>query len=109
MEWERSLPDALNWISAYGSLGLGWRNEKLLGDGMLSGESSESAGRATATFGTGLRFAAADLGGGWRYRIQLGLTGWVPGSDSEVLFAGQSVRLHKTGIGVVLGMTFDYE
>ena len=109
LEWERQLPDALNWISAYGALGIGYRQEKILGDKLLDRESSESVGRVTATLGTGLRFAAADLGGGWRYRLQFGLTGWIPASGSEVLFVGEPVQLHKTGIGVMLGMTFDYE
>jgi len=109
MEWERSLPETLNWISGYGALGVGWRSEKLLGDGSLSGETSESVGKATAIYGTGLRFAAADLGGGWTYRLQLGVSGWIPVSSSRVQFAGQSMQLHKAGIGLVLGMTFDYE
>jgi hypothetical protein len=109
MEWERQLPGALNWISAYGALGIGYRNEKLLGDGSLAGEVSKTVGAATATLGTGLRFAAAGLGGGWRYRLQLGVTSWLPAGASEVQFAGQSVKLLEAGFGVVLGMTFDYE
>jgi hypothetical protein len=109
MEWERQLPGALNWISAYGALGVGYRYEKLLGDGPLAGEVSGSVGKATATLGTGLRFAAAELGSGSRYRLQLGVTSWLPAGTSEVQFAGQSIRLLETGIGVVLGMTFDYE
>ena len=109
MEWERPLPDALNWISAYGSIGIGWRTEKLLGDLQLDGEQSESVGRATALLGTGIRFAAANLGAGWRYRLQLGLTSWIPSSRSDVMLAGQSFRLHKTGFNLTVAMTFDYQ
>jgi len=109
MEWERSLPDGLNWISAYGALGIGYRYEKLLGDQLLDGEESDSAGRTTATLNTGLRFAAADLGAGWRYRLQFGVTGWLPSSKSEVLFLDQPFQLHKPGFALILGMTFDYE
>ncbi len=109
LEWERQLPDYLNWISAYGAVGVGYRQERILGDKLLAREVSESVGRVTATLGTGLRFAATDLGGGWRLRLQLGVTGWVPASGSEVLFVGEPVQLHKTGVGVMLGMTFDYE
>jgi hypothetical protein len=108
MEWERHLSRSLNWISAYGALGLGYRYEKLLGDGALAGE-SDATGKATATFGTGLRFSAADLGGGWRYRLQLGVTGWLPASTSDVQIAGQTVQLQQAGLGVSLGMTFDFE
>jgi hypothetical protein len=109
MEWERPLPGATKWISAYGSLGIGWRTEKLLGDLELTGEQSESVGTATALFGTGLRFEAANLGAGWRYRLQLGLTSWIPSGESEVMLAGQPFTLHKTGFGLSLGMTFDYD
>jgi len=108
MEWERSLPDTLEWISAYGSLGIGWRNEKLIGDLDLTGEQSESVGKATALLSTGLRFASANLGAGWRYRLQLGLTSWIPSSSSEVMLAGQPFTLLKSGFGLSLGMTFDY-
>jgi hypothetical protein len=109
MEWERPLSGTSNWVSVYGGLGAGWRSEKLLGDGLLVGQESETAGKATATIGTGLRFNAADLGGGWRYRLQLGLSSWIPVSSSDVQFAGETVKIHKTGLGISLGMTFDYE
>jgi len=108
MEWERPLADAPQWISAYGSIGIGWRTERLLGDLQLAGEQSESVGKATALLNTGLRFAAANLGASWRYRLQIGMSGWIPSSDSAVTFAGQEFRLHKTGFGLSVGMTFDY-
>jgi hypothetical protein len=109
MEWERQLAGAYDWVSTYGVVGAGWRSEKLLGDGLLAGETSETVGKVTVTIGTGLRFAAADLGRGWRYRLQLGVTGWLPAGSAEVQFAGQPVEIHKTGFGINLGMTFDYE
>ena len=109
MEWERPLAGTLNWISAYGAAGVGWRSEKLLGDGSLAGEESEAIGKATVIIGSGLRFAAANLGRGWRYRLQLGVSGWIPVSTAEVLFAGQATEIHKPGFGISLGMTFDYE
>ena len=109
MEWERQFAGTLNWISGYGAVGVGWRSEKLLGDGLLVGEESEAVGKATAIFGTGLRFAAANLGRGWRYRLQLGVSGWIPVSTAEVQFAGLATEIHKTGFGISLGMTFDYE
>lgn len=108
MEWERQLSGAMNWISAYGVLGAGWRSEKLLGDGSLRDEESETVGRTTVTLGTGLRFAAANLGRGWRYRLQLGISSWIPLSDAEVQIANQTIEIQKTGFGVSLGMTFDY-
>lgn len=109
MEWERQLGAPLGWIGAYGGVNVGLRREQLLGDGMLSGQSSESIDRATAAADIGFRFAAAELGGGWRYRLQLGLTGWSSFGDANLMFNGQDVSLHNTGVGVSLGMTFDYE
>jgi len=109
MEYERRLPLAPNWISFYGAIAAGWRREQLLGDGILAGASSNSVDKATFLLNTGLRFAAADLGGGWRYRLQLGLTAWAPTSETQVEFAGQSLPLLKKGLGLNLGMSFDYE
>lgn len=109
MEWERPFAGSLRWISGYGAVGAGWRSEILLGDGMLAGEESEAVGKATAVVGTGLRFSAADLGHGWRYRLQLGVSGWIPASSSDVRFDGQTVEIQKTGFGISLGMTFDYK
>ena len=109
MEWERLFLAPYDWLSAYGGVNVGWRGEQIVGDGVLNGESSESIGRATALSNAGFRFAAADLGGGWRYRLQLGLTGWWSPGDADLLFGAENVSLHNTGIGVSLGMTFEYE
>lgn len=109
IEFERQLSVPFSWISGYSSFAVGWRTEQLLGDGQLSGQQSESAGQATGLFNGGLRFNAAQLGGGWHYRLQLGVTGWIPVDSSTVSIAGQDYRLHKSGYGISLGMSFDYD
>lgn len=109
LEWEKSLAATLDWISVYGTAGLGWRREELIGDGSLEGLTSETVGMTTGVAGVGLRFSAASLGEKWRYRLQLGLAASAPFGDSHVDFAGQSMRLHKSSLAVSLGMTFDYE
>ena len=109
VEWEKSLTGELGWISAYGSAGLGWRRESLVGDGALQGFRSETVGKTTAVAGIGLRFNAASLGENWRYRLQLGLVASLPFGSSNVAFAGESLRLHENRLGVNLGMTFDFK
>ena len=109
LEWEKSLAATWDWISAYGTAGLGWRRETLIGDGSLAGLTSETVGMTTGVACVGLRFSAASLGEKWRYRLQLGLAGTAAFGDSHVDFAAQSLRLHQSSLAVSLGMTFDYE
>ena len=109
MEWEKAFAGTMDWISAYGSTGVGWRSEQLLGDGTLIGQKSETESSAIGVLGAGLRFSAASLGKGWRYRLQLGLTSWVPFSSATVLFDGQSQKLLGSNTGITIGMTFDYD
>ena len=109
LEWEKSLAATLDWISVYGTAGLGWRRETLIGDASLADLRSETIGKTTGVAGIGLRFYAADLGKRWRYRLQLGLAGTIPFGDSHVDFAGQSMQLHQSSLAASLGMTFDYE
>lgn len=109
IEWERQLGESRKWISAYASIGGGVRSEQLIGDEALEGQRSDSVSRGVATAATGLRFNAASLGGGWHYRLQLGLTGWLPFSDATVQFDGRPFRIQQPALGVAIGMTFDYE
>lgn len=51
LEWERILTEQSSWLSAYGSAGAGWRYERLVGDGALTGEKSASVGRAVLLLG----------------------------------------------------------
>jgi len=62
-----------------------------------------------ASAGAGLRFNAAELGDSWHYRLQIGLAGWLPLSDAEVEFAGDSYRVQIPALGLLLGTTFEYQ
>lgn len=84
LEWERDLPEQGSWLSAYGSIGAGWRQEKLIGDGELAGEQSSSVGRAVLLSGAGIRVDATRLGARWNYRIQLGVVGSLPTGDADL-------------------------
>lgn len=107
LEWSRPLTRTKNWITWYGTLGAAWRNEQVVGDGILAGERSESLSRAVLTLGSGLRFAAAEFGSHWRLRIQTGISAWLPVSDANVSIAGEAFNIQKPTVGLILGMTID--
>lgn len=109
MEWERPLTAGMNWLSFYGSVGAGWRDEQLHRSTATVNEQSESVGSAVVTAAAGLRFFAATLGQRWNYRIQLGLNGWVPLDSVNVQLAGEQFSLQESAIGIALGMTFDFD
>ena len=109
MEWERKLPKGMSWLGFYGSAGAGWRGEQLHRSNTSAVEQTATVGRAVVTVAAGLRFFAATLGRRWNYRIQLGLNAWAPVSDESVQLTGEQFLLQKPAIGIVLGMTFDYE
>ena len=109
VEWEKTLTTRSERIQAYGSAGLGWRRESLVGDGSLNGLKSDTVGETTAVASIGLRFTAATLSENWRYRLQLGLSARVPFSSTNIMFAGESLSVHENGLGISLGMTFDFD
>jgi hypothetical protein len=109
LEWERSISERGSWLSAYGSVGAGWRDESLIGDGALSGEKSSSVGRAVLLAGTGIRVDASRLGPHWNLRIQLGVSGWVPFSDAELQIGELTLPAQQPALNLMLGMTFDFE
>ena len=108
LEWERALLAGEDWISFFARLGGGYRDERLIGEDELSGQTSSSAGRAVVKIGMGLRFNAASLSDSWNYRLQLGIGAWAPFNDAHVQLADESYRIQKPALGVSLGMTFDY-
>ena len=108
LEWERALLPDDDWISVFARLGGGYRSERLIGEDELSGETSSSSGRAVVKLGLGLRFNAASLSNSWNYRLQLGVGAWAPVKDAHAQLADESYRIQKPGLGVSLGMTFDY-
>ena len=78
--WEfEALPaPSVEWLSAFVSAGAGWRSETLTGDGALGGQESDTAERAGLTADAGLRFSTMAQNQRWRFRLQVGLSGWLP-------------------------------
>jgi hypothetical protein len=109
LEWERFLSAQGSWLSAYGSLGAGWREETLIGDGVFAGEKSSSVGRAVLLLGAGFRVDAAKLNEKWNFRIQLGVSGWIPESDTELPIGAMTLPVQEPALNLALGMTFDME
>ena len=107
LEWELPLPNAESWLAAYVSAGAGWRRERLVGDGPLAGLESDSASRAVVIAGAGLRFYAGSLGGRGRYRMQLGLTSWLPTGTEQVELGTTAYTVLQARTALVLGVTFD--
>ena len=95
-------------MSAYGSVGAGWRDETLIGDGVFAGEKSSAVGSAVLLLGTGVRVDASKLGARWNLRIQLGLSGWLPVSEANLQIAGMSMPAQEPALNLALGMTFDF-
>jgi hypothetical protein len=94
--------------AVYGMLGAGWRQERLDGDGPLGAERSGTASGGTLIGETGLRLATSGYGEAWAFRLQLGLSGWLPFSAERVEFAGRSERLLEAGVAAVLGAAFAF-
>ena len=109
IEFERPLSADNNWLSAYGSAGAGWRDEKLTGDGELQGESSGAVGRVVLTASAGLRFRVFSYRESWRFRVQFGLVGRVPVDGADVQIADQSYRIQRSAFDLMLGVSFDFE
>ena len=109
LDFEHSLSASGDWLSAYGVIGIGWREETLIGLGDLQGAESASAGRVVLVAGGGLRFDASGLAGRGRFRIQLGLTGRLPVDDAVLAIDERAVRVQRPALDAMLGMTFDFD
>ncbi len=109
IEWARLLSERSDWLSGYGSVAAGWRSERLVGDGPLLGRQSESVKRGVLILGAGLRFHASALGERWRYRIQTGLTAWLPWRSAQLTLANSDFPVQEAGVALSLGVTFDFD
>ena len=109
LEWERLISERSNWLSAYGSVGAGWRSEKLIGDGALAGLQSSAVERGVLLLAAGLRLHASAFGERARYRIQMGLFGWFPAGDARLTLGALDLQVQRRVLGFSLGVTFDFD
>ncbi len=108
LELERPLTDAGNWLSFYTSAGAGWRTEKLVGDGRLRGETSQSVGRAAVTMSAGLRFNSAGDEQRWRFRTQIGVIATLPVSDADLQLSDSTYLVQQPAVNLTVGFSADF-
>jgi hypothetical protein len=108
LEWERSVSAHSDWVSAYGSLAAGWRTERLVGEGPLAGQQSESADSGVAILGAGLRFYSSALSKRWRYRIQTGLIAWVPFDSARLTIDAMNLPAMQSTMAFSTGVSFEF-
>lgn len=95
-ELERAPVPGHEWLSAFGALGGGWRNERLEGEGEeIGGMRSDPVGRAGLVGDAGLRFGTSAASRWLSLMVQIGLSGWVPASGGTVEFAGGTERVQR--------------
>jgi hypothetical protein len=109
LEYELPVAPGVNWLSYYVSLGAGWRDEQLNRETGGMSEKSDSVGRAVVTGDVGLRFFAASMGNSWNYRLQLGVSATAPLANKDVQIGIEKFTLQKPSLGILLGMSFDYD
>ena len=108
LEWEYPLSTGSDWLAGYVALGAGWRQEQLLGAGPLAGLESASVSRPVLLGSAGLRFNTGSLGRFGRYRMQLGLTSWVPAGGDEVVLGMTEYNVLQARTALAVGVTFDF-
>jgi hypothetical protein len=107
VEWARSLSADSGWLSGFVGGGVGYRDERVIGDGDRAGAQSGRVGRGVVVLNAGLRLHASSLGSGWRYRIQTGVTAWLPWGDARVTVDGDEWTIQAPSFGVLLGVSFE--
>ena len=55
--------------------------------------------------GLGWRFNSGELFANLHYRIQLGLSAWVPFSNAQLDMSGESFRVQQPSYAITLGLT----
>jgi hypothetical protein len=106
VEWERPLGAHDGWMSVYSSLGAGWRQERVFAyENKRVSEQSDTVSRGAVLAGLGLRFDSGELISRLNFRIQLGLSAWIPFSDAQLDMDGETFRVQRPLAAITLGLT----
>ena len=108
LEFERPLFNGFEWMTTFASAGLGWRTERLEGEGTLGGQQSDAVDRLGLAADAGVRLSTSARGASWNILIQLGLSGWLPSSDGTVQFAGETEHLQSPQLVVLAGVQLEF-
>ena len=107
IEWQRRLSSDSNWVSGFVGIRLGYRDERVVGDGEQAGVRSDAVGRGVITADAGVRFHAATLGSNWRYQLTTGIAAWLPWSDATVVVGDNIETIQQPAIAITVGVSFD--
>jgi len=106
VEWERPLGAQDGWARVYSSLGAGWRQERIFAyENKRVSEQSDTVSGGALLAGLGLRFDSGELISRLNFRIQLGLSAWIPFNDAQLDMGGETFRVQQPVAGVTLGLT----
>jgi hypothetical protein len=106
VEWEKPLGAHDGWVSVYSSLGAGWRQERVFAyENKRVSEQSDTVSRGAVLAGLGLRFESGEFISRLNFRIQLGLSAWIPFSDAQLDMEGETFRVQRPMVAVTLGLT----
>ena len=97
-----------DWLQPYVMLGAGYRSEYLEGQGTLADQESEKVSSAVLVADTGVRLHLAGKDNDWRLQFQLGLTGWLPLTDKQVSFNGETATVLRADMSWVTGMNMTW-
>ncbi len=108
LELEQSFDAWPDWLSTYGWLGAGWREEQVRGDEFRTGQDSDSEDTAVLLGEIGFRATTVAVSERWALRLQAGLSGWLPAGDERVAFAGDTEELLSPGLGVLFSAAIEF-
>jgi hypothetical protein len=98
------------WLTAFSALGGGWRIERLEeANHIVGGERSKTVGRAGLVSDLGLRLGTSAASSSLNLMLQIGLSGWIPGSGGTVEFGGEAKRLQRPGLALAFGAVLRYD
>ncbi len=108
-ELEQAPVSGEDWLTAFGALGAGWREERLEGEGEdVGGLRSDTVGRAGLVGDLGLRFGASATSRWLNLLVQVGISGWLPTSGDTVQFAGKTEQLQRPSMVIVSGVVLRF-
>jgi len=108
LEYSRRTAATPDWLRFYGAASIGWRTERFIGRGALSGVKSEAVGRAVLQTDLGVEVDAVRMGNNWRHKLRLGVSAWAPTESVTIMTGGEPTTLLEPGVAISVGWTFSY-
>jgi len=106
IEFSRALPGAPNWLRLFTHVGVGWRRERLVGQGDLDGVRSGWIGRGVLEAGVGFDIDSTAIGEHWRHRLRIGIAGWAPTESVTTSAGARSTELLRPGASIAFALVF---